>query len=266
MDDVQVMDDLLLEAAVDMGKLPRVSILAYSGGIMKVPGWGNIVIDLSNLDASGGVAILSDHDSTRRGVVGHGSAQVRDNRLIVTGLVDGTTYTLTATDIVDRAEAANAGRSQAEFVFHARKPGLVWALFTADNREALTEPAKLTPQKTGVTKTIDLGVVDAGSDYGLLFTGRIVVPTDGTYTFSTTSDDGSVLWIDGEAVVNNAGWHGMEEKSGKVDLKAGPHDINVYFYQGDGGQGLEVTWSGPDFERASIPEGALFHIPAAEAS
>lgn len=90
MDDVQVMDDLLLEAAVDMRKLPTVSILAYTGGIMKVPGWGNIVIDLSNLDASGGVAILSDHDSSRRGVVGHGSAQVRDNRLIVTGSISAT--------------------------------------------------------------------------------------------------------------------------------------------------------------------------------
>ncbi len=90
MDDVQVMDDLLLEAAVDMGKLPRVSILAYTGGIMKVPGWGNIVIDLSNLDASGGVAILSDHDSTRRGVVGHGSAEVRDHRLVVSGSISAT--------------------------------------------------------------------------------------------------------------------------------------------------------------------------------
>lgn len=98
MDDVQVMDDLLLEAAVDMRKLPTVSILAYTGGIMKVPGWGNIVIDLSNLDASSGVAILSDHDSSRRGVVGHGSAQVRDNRLIVTGSISATSQA--ATEIV----------------------------------------------------------------------------------------------------------------------------------------------------------------------
>ncbi len=42
---------------------PTVSILAYTGGVMKVPGWGNIVIDLSNLDASGGVTNLTaTHD------------------------------------------------------------------------------------------------------------------------------------------------------------------------------------------------------------
>ena len=102
MDDVQVMDDLLIEAAVDMRKLPTVSILAYTGGIMKVPGWGNIVIDLANIDASGGVAILSDHDSSRRGVVGHGSAQVRDNRLIVTGSISATSQA--AREIVDASK------------------------------------------------------------------------------------------------------------------------------------------------------------------
>lgn len=80
MDDVQVMDDLLLHAAVDMRKLPAVSILAYFGGIMRVPGWGDIVIDLAGLDTSDGVAILSDHDSSRRGVVGHGRAEVTGKR------------------------------------------------------------------------------------------------------------------------------------------------------------------------------------------
>lgn len=102
MDDVMVCDDLLIEAAVDMGKLPRVSILAYTGGIMKVPGWGNTVIDLANIDASGGVAILSDHDSSRRGVVGHGSAQVRDNRLVVTGSISATGQA--AREIVDASK------------------------------------------------------------------------------------------------------------------------------------------------------------------
>jgi len=102
MDDVQVMDDLLIEASVDMRKLPTVSILAYTGGIMKVPGWGNIVIDLKNLDASGGVAILSDHDSSRRGVVGHGSAQVKNNRLIVTGSISATGQA--AREIVDASK------------------------------------------------------------------------------------------------------------------------------------------------------------------
>lgn len=101
-------DNLVLAARdvrVEVGqkrRRPRMSILAYTGGIMRVPGWGDVVIDLANLDASGGVAILSDHDSTRRGVVGHGTAEVRDNRLVVTGLISATGQA--AREIVDAAK------------------------------------------------------------------------------------------------------------------------------------------------------------------
>jgi Mu-like prophage major head subunit gpT len=102
MDDVTICNDLLLEATVDMRKLPTVTILAYTGGIMRVPGWGDIVVDLAGLDASSGVAILSDHDSSRRGVVGHGRAEVRDNRLVVTGSISATGQA--AREIVDASK------------------------------------------------------------------------------------------------------------------------------------------------------------------
>ncbi len=102
MTDVQVMEGLRLEAAVDMRRLPSVAIVAYTGGIMRVPGWGDVVIDLAGLDASGGVAILSDHDSSRRGVVGHGQAEVREHRLVVTGSISATTAA--AREIVDASK------------------------------------------------------------------------------------------------------------------------------------------------------------------
>jgi hypothetical protein len=82
--------EVTIEAGAELNR-PRVSILAYTGGIMRVPGWGDIVIDLAGLDVSGAVAVLSDHDSTRRGVVGHGRAQVIDGKLMVTGTVSATT-------------------------------------------------------------------------------------------------------------------------------------------------------------------------------
>ena len=101
-------DDLVLAASdvrVEVGqkrRRPHISILAYGGGIMRVPGWGDIVIDLAGLDTSGGVAILSDHDSTRRGVVGHGLAEVQGGKLTVTGSVSATTAA--AREIVSAAE------------------------------------------------------------------------------------------------------------------------------------------------------------------
>ena len=101
-------DDVVLSASVDTRKLPAVSIIAYTGGIMKVPGWGDIVIDLAGLDVAGSVAILSDHDSTRFGIVGHGSAEVRSGQLVVTGSISA------------------AGRAAKEIV-DAAKNGFPWA-------------------------------------------------------------------------------------------------------------------------------------------
>lgn len=92
----------LLEAAVDVRKVPAVTIIAYNGGVMSVPVWGPVVIDLAGLDLAGSVALLSDHDSTRRGIVGHGRAQVRDGRLVVTGTISSTGEA--AREIVDASK------------------------------------------------------------------------------------------------------------------------------------------------------------------
>ena len=46
-------------------------------------------------------------------------------------------------------------------------------------------------------------------------------PEDGVYTFQTRSDDGSVLYIHGEQVVNNDGSHAAIPATGMVALKKG---------------------------------------------
>jgi len=49
------------------------------------------------------------------------------------------------------------------------------------------------------------------------FSGFIDVPADGQYTFYTSSDDGSKLYIDNQLVVNNDGEHSLRERSGQLD-------------------------------------------------
>jgi hypothetical protein len=71
------------------GDRPRISIVAYTGGLMNVPGWGAVAINLAGLDASGQVPLLADHDARVSGVVGHGQAKVIDGRLIVAGVMSG---------------------------------------------------------------------------------------------------------------------------------------------------------------------------------
>jgi len=92
---VTVTDDLLLtapEVGIEAGSepnRPRISILAYSGGLMRVPAWGDVALDLDGLDSSGQIALLADHDARVSGVVGHGAAEARDGRLLVSGVLSG---------------------------------------------------------------------------------------------------------------------------------------------------------------------------------
>ena len=89
-------DNLLLAApevaivAAGERKRPSISIVAYGGGVMRVPGWGDVAIELAGLEAEGQVPLLADHNASVSGVVGHGRAEVRDGRLLVTGVMSGT--------------------------------------------------------------------------------------------------------------------------------------------------------------------------------
>ena len=51
----------------------------------------------------------------------------------------------------------------------------------------------------------------------------------------------------------------MTEVSGQIALKKGKHPIKVLFFQGEGGKGLEVSFSGPETPKMIVPEEILFH-------
>ncbi len=118
----------------------------------------------------------------------------------------------------------------------------------------------LKPKATGIAKKPELSVAKATKYIGLRFEGLIDIQHDGIYTFYTTSDDGSELYIGPEKIVANDYTQGMTERSGQTALKAGLHQIRVEYFQGTGGLGLEVRYEGPGIEKQQIPTKALFHV------
>jgi hypothetical protein len=78
------------------------------------------------------------------------------------------------------------------------------------------------------------------TNYSARIIGQFNVAATGTYTFSTRSDDGSVLRIDGNAVVNNNFYQGPTTRIGTATLAAGVHNFEVQFFQGGGGKTLDV--------------------------
>lgn len=85
----------------------------------------------------------------------------------------------------------------------------------------------------------------ATDNMAVRFSGNFLAPVAGDYTFTTRSDDGSVLFIDGVKVVNNNNYQGMTNASGNITLTAGVHTISVGFYEGGGGAGLEARYTLP---------------------
>jgi hypothetical protein len=85
-------------------------------------------------------------------------------------------------------------------------------------------------------------IMNDSDQIGFRATGDLQIDTAGTYAFSTRSDDGTRLWIDGTLVVDNDFWQGFTERTGSIVLAAGVHTFAFGFYEGGGGAGFDVRW------------------------
>jgi len=84
------------------------------------------------------------------------------------------------------------------------------------------------------------------SRYVWVFFGNLDIKRAGTYRFCSTSDDGSMIWLNGQLVVNNDGLHGAVRKCGDISLKAGWAEVKLSGFQNYGGVYQTAHWSGPD--------------------
>ncbi|MDF9796749.1 hypothetical protein OKW21_002012 [Catalinimonas alkaloidigena] len=113
-------------------------------------------------------------------------------------------------------------------------------------------------RKTGTVSNFTLSPRERGERFGFAYKGFIKIENSGSYTFYTTSDDGSELYINGSKVVDNDGTHGPRERSGSITLSSGYHAIEVDFFENVSGQVLEVRYSGPGTSKRLIPSNVLY--------
>jgi hexosaminidase len=99
--------------------------------------------------------------------------------------------------------------------------------------------------------------------FGLIIRGYLNIERAGIYKFYTLSDDGSVLKIRGQAVVENDGPHAPNEKSGEMALGQGWHPFELCYFQAGGGSVLEISYSSEEFDKQSIPEDNLANFSSA---
>jgi hypothetical protein len=114
---------------------------------------------------------------------------------------------------------------------------------------------------------INLGAVAENTSFQWL--GYFKPTTTETYTFFTTSDDGSYVWVGANAIsgyttansiVNNGGTHASQERSGTIALTAGVYyPIRIQTGNGGGPGSFAFNYSTPTITKTSNVSGLMFH-------
>jgi alpha-L-fucosidase len=104
----------------------------------------------------------------------------------------------------------------------------------------------------GICIQPDLAVKKQAFNYGLVYSGYLSIPETNVYQFQLTSDDGSLLRIDGKTLLND-GLHAMETKTLNIALEKGLHPVEIQFFQAGGGDGLTASWKIGDQSVIAIP-------------
>jgi len=82
--------------------------------------------------------------------------------------------------------------------------GIAYEYYEASSQySSMPEFDRETPTQTGSMATFDISMANGRDEFAFRVTGYVEVPEDGQYTFYTSSDDGSELYIDGNRVVDN---------------------------------------------------------------
>lgn len=189
-----------------------------------------------------GLAINNDYPITVKAEDTAGNLSAPSNQIIGTTFIDGLYYEHST----GAWNSLDPDRSENEF---NDIPPINWttAEFTGKIANFNVNP-KSDPPVNGI-----LGIATQEEFYKIKFDGYLNITTTGNYRFRTTSDDGSMLFIDGFdptnltsfRQVNNDGLHGptLATAPSTINLAVGPHRIVVLFNEYTGGQSLLVEYN-----------------------
>lgn len=83
--------------------------------------------------------------------------------------------------------------------------------------------------------------------YSIRWTGKILAPKSGKYTFYVFADDGIRMWVNGQGLINAWFDNDHGEYSNTIQLQAGQYyDIKIEYYNGIVEGQLTVKWTMPN--------------------
>lgn len=105
---------------------------------------------------------------------------------------------------------------------------------------------KLTRTDEAINFDWGQGSPDTGIDpdtFSVRWTGQIKPKFSETYTFTTRSDDGVKLWVNGEVVIDKLVDQGVTDHTGTIELVADQvYDIRLDYFENGGDAVVELYW------------------------
>ncbi len=122
------------------------------------------------------------------------------------------------------------------------KPGLNFSYYPKFYK-VVNLIAEADKTKSATTAAIEIPVEDKAGSFATRHKGFFYAAEDGIYSFFLRSDDGSVLKMQNNTLIDNDGMHFAIEKSAQIALKKGYHPFELLFLEGGGGYTLQLEYS-----------------------
>lgn len=74
--------------------------------------------------------------------------------------------------------------------------------------------------------------VEEKTEFAMVLHSTMKITHKACYEFSLNSDDGAILWIEGEEIINNDGEHKMTLKKDSFVYSPGIYNVKVWYFQG----------------------------------
>jgi hypothetical protein len=97
------------------------------------------------------------------------------------------------------------------------------------------------------------------NNYTVKWTGLIQPLFSEPYTFSTTTDDGTRLWVNGQEIINEWVAQPPTTWNGVINLQAQQlYAIEMDYFQAGGGAVAQLAWSSPSTTPSIVPQSQLY--------
>ena len=197
----------------------------------------------------------------------HPTCAVATGSVVLSGLPSGAwaltqdpgSITTTGTGSSTTVSGLSAGTYNFSVIDANNGTGLTGDYFS---NMALTGTPTLT--RTDVSVNYDWGGGSPDSSipadgFSVRWSGQLQPLYSETYTFSTISDDGVRLWVNGVQIIDNWTNHAPTTNTGTITLTAGvKYSIVLQYYENGGGALCQLIWNSTSQGMETIPQSQLF--------